>query len=104
MAHPHFAQGLNTAQALEQLDALYYQAVNALRDAIKAFVEEGKLPDPQARADGLFVYPELRISWDGASPQKSAAAPGGVSATRAVTRRPSPGRSCCATICASSSR
>lgn len=71
MANTHFANGLNTAQALEQLDALYYQAVSALRDAIKAFVEDGTLPDPQARASGLFVYPELRISWDGATPHKN---------------------------------
>ncbi|MDU5193338.1 MAG: AMP nucleosidase, partial [Mixta calida] len=54
MATAHSANGLTTAQALERLDALYYQAVNALRNAIKTFIEEGSLPDAQARADGLF--------------------------------------------------
>ncbi|QKJ87646.1 AMP nucleosidase [Paramixta manurensis] len=58
---------LTAAQALDKLDALYYQAVNALRDAIKRFVDDGTLPDPAEREAGLFVYPELRISWDGIS-------------------------------------
>ena len=82
MATAHSANGLTTAQALERLDALYYRAVNALRNAIKTFIEEGSLPDAQARADGLFVYPELRISWDGASPHKTAAAPGSIQPCR----------------------
>ncbi len=29
------------------------------------------LPDPAAREQGLFVYPELRITWQGDGPQQN---------------------------------
>lgn len=56
---------LTPEQALEKLDELYNSAVTALRDAIGVFIEKGTLPDESARAGGLFVYPELSVSWDG---------------------------------------
>ncbi|MFB8278968.1 AMP nucleosidase [Nocardia colli] len=64
------ANSLTSAEALDQLEKLYEQSVAALRDAIRAFVENGSVPDEATREAGLFVYPELRISWDGAAPSK----------------------------------
>lgn len=59
---------LTTSQALDRLEQLFDDAITALRAAIRAFVEQGTLPDAQARAAGLFVYPELRVTWDGVTP------------------------------------
>ena len=58
---------LTPAQALEKLDALYEQSVNALRGAISEYIETGKLPDQKARTEGLFVYPSLSVTWDGSA-------------------------------------
>lgn len=57
--------GLTPEQALEQLETLYNESVSALREAIGRYIEAGELPDAQARANGLFVYPALSVSWDG---------------------------------------
>ncbi|EOI3555687.1 AMP nucleosidase [Cronobacter dublinensis] len=59
------ATSLTPDEALDKLEALYDDAVNALRDAIKAFIENGTLPEDVRRAEGLFVYPQLRVCWDG---------------------------------------
>lgn len=59
---------LTPEQALERLEELYEQSVNALREAIADYVDNGTLPDPHARLNGLFVYPSLSVSWDGATP------------------------------------
>ncbi|EPE7489563.1 AMP nucleosidase [Cronobacter universalis] len=56
---------LTPDEALDTLEALYDDAVNALRDAIAAYINEGRLPDEAQRAQGLFVYPQLRVCWDG---------------------------------------
>lgn len=53
---------LTPAQALEKLNALYEQSVNALRCAISEYIETGKLPDDKARNRGLFVYPSLSVT------------------------------------------
>jgi len=58
---------LTPAQALETLDALYDQAVNALRSAISEYIKDGTLPDAEARMNGLFVYPSLSVTWDGSA-------------------------------------
>ena len=42
---------LTPAQALEKLDALYEQSVNALRSAISEYIDTGKLPDQKALCD-----------------------------------------------------
>lgn len=76
--------GLTPAQAIDQLEALYDASVTALRQAVGDFISHGSVPDIQARAAGLFVYPELRVSWDG---QKS-----GQSKTRAFGRFTHTGR------------
>ncbi|MEQ9891198.1 AMP nucleosidase [Pectobacterium aroidearum] len=58
---------LTVTQALDKLEALYDDAVSALRDAIGDFINDGTLPDANARAAGLFSYPALRVSWSGNS-------------------------------------
>ncbi|WP_380179073.1 AMP nucleosidase [Kalamiella sp. sgz302252] len=57
--------GLTVDEALDKLNSLYEAAVNALRQAITTYISEGTLPDAASRAAGLFVYPELRVSWQG---------------------------------------
>ncbi|MBJ3814720.1 AMP nucleosidase [Shimwellia pseudoproteus] len=56
---------LTPAQALDQLEVLYTASVAALREAISTFIHHGTLPDEQRCASGLFVYPRLKVSWDG---------------------------------------
>lgn len=56
---------LSTAEAINQLEALYETALAALRDAISAFIRDGSLPDADKREKGLFAYPQLSVSWDG---------------------------------------
>ena len=73
-----------TAQAaLDRLQTLYDQSVANLRDAVRAFLATGERPDPEARARGLFSYPELRVSWFGERPANLA--------TRAYARISRPG-------------
>lgn len=56
---------LTPEEALDKLQALYDQSVTALRDAISVYIDNHSLPDAKARADGLFVYPQLSVSWNG---------------------------------------
>ena len=53
---------LTPAQALEKLDALYEQSVNALRGAISEYIETGKLPDLPTPAATAPPSPALRCS------------------------------------------
>ena len=58
-----------TAQAaLDRLETLYNEAVTNLREAVRTFLATGERPDPEARAKGLFSYPQLRVSWFGERP------------------------------------
>ena len=50
--------------AVERLNQEYERAVDALRTALRAYLETGARPDPQARFDGTFAYPELRLVYD----------------------------------------
>ena len=59
---------LSGPAALDRLETLYNQAVANLRDAVRLFLATGERPDPEARARGLFSYPELRVSWFGDRP------------------------------------
>ena len=68
---PTQRNGLTRQQALDELERLYDDAVNALRAAIKTYTEQGTLPADEARRQGLFVYPELRITWRGEGPQQN---------------------------------
>jgi AMP nucleosidase len=49
---------------VDELCAIYDQSAGNLRAAIAAFVEDGRVPDPKARAEGCFAYPELRVEYD----------------------------------------
>ncbi|HEX4182716.1 MAG TPA: AMP nucleosidase [Caulobacteraceae bacterium] len=50
---------------IDQLEALYQDSVASLRAALKAFLDSGQRPDPQARVEGCFAYPELHLVHDG---------------------------------------
>jgi AMP nucleosidase len=54
--------------ALDRLETLYTQSVANLRQAVKTFIETGERVDPEARAKGIFAYPQLKISWFGDRP------------------------------------
>ena len=71
---------------LDELQARYDRSVRALRAAVRDFVDNGTVPAAQARQSGAFVYPELRLSWDGrAAPANRSRAWGRL--TRAGTYR-----------------
>ena len=56
---------------LDQLTAIYESSCSNLRRALAAYVERGERPDPDARSNGCFAYPELRISYDAGAPRPS---------------------------------
>jgi AMP nucleosidase len=60
---------LSADQALDQLEALYAASVSNLRDAVKRFLQTGETAEADARAQGLFAYPELRVRWWGERPR-----------------------------------
>ena len=51
------------AAVVDALQDLYDRSVSDLRDSLRAFLERGIRPDPEARAAGLFAYPQLRLQW-----------------------------------------
>ena len=51
-------------KVIEQLCDVYDESVANLRTALAAYLKSGCVPDSQARMDGLFAYPELRIDFD----------------------------------------
>ena len=59
---------MNPTAALDRLEELYNQSVSNLRTAVGTFLRTGERADPEARARGLFSYPELRVSWFGERP------------------------------------
>ncbi len=60
---------------IDELQALYSEAVEALCDALQDYLHDGKTPDADARAAGAFCYPELIIHYnpDGPPPPISRA-------------------------------
>ena len=56
------------ATILDTLESRYQASVDRLRDALTAFAEHGVRPDPKARDEGAFSYPELRIEYDPETP------------------------------------
>jgi len=54
---------LNAEGVVARLVADYETAVDALREAIDAFIRSGAPPDPELRAKGAFAYPELRFTY-----------------------------------------
>lgn len=57
---------LTPSNALEKLDALYEQSVNALRSAISEYIETGNFRR-KGQNPGPFVYPSLSVTWDGSA-------------------------------------
>jgi len=49
---------------VDELEAIYAAAVDALKSALQAYLKSGQTPDPAARAQGIFAYPELVIRYD----------------------------------------
>ena len=53
---------------LDELEAIYKTSVGNLREGLAAYAKDGTRPDEEARANGLFAYPELRIDYDPETP------------------------------------
>ena len=68
---------------LEALEQGYAASAARLRAALTAYATDGTRPDPKARDEGAFAYPELRIEYD---PETPAPAP-----ARAFARLNQPG-------------
>src|ERR1700685_2728390 len=51
------------AAIVAQLDAEYHRAAEALRSALKAYMQAGKLPSPTLHGERGFTYPELRLAY-----------------------------------------
>ncbi len=59
---------MNASAALDRLENLYAASVENLRAAVKTFLETGDRADAEARANGLFAYPRLKVTWFGERP------------------------------------
>ena len=55
-------------QVIDRLCEMYDKSVANLRTALARYLKTGERPDPRARAEGLFAYPELRIDYRCGSP------------------------------------
>src|ERR1700712_3376314 len=44
---------------------LYTSSVERLQQALTAYLSTGETPDPSARTDGSFAYPEIRLTYAG---------------------------------------
>ena len=53
------------AAIVAQLDAEYRRAAEALRSALKAYMQAGKLPSPTLHGERGVTYPELRLGSPG---------------------------------------
>jgi AMP nucleosidase len=73
----------NAGGIVDQLAAIYDESVANLRQALARYVRDRTRPDPKARMEGSFAYPELRIDYRG-EPLRSAPA-------RAFARLSQPG-------------
>ncbi|MFN3676443.1 MAG: AMP nucleosidase [Sphingomonas pseudosanguinis] len=52
-------------QIVEELDRLYTASVTRLKDALTAYLKDGTAPSLEARAQGCFAYPEIRLVYRG---------------------------------------
>src|SRR6185295_12423861 len=55
-------------QVIDRLCEMYDESVANLRTALARYLKSGERPDPKARAEGRFSYPELRIDYPYGSP------------------------------------
>src|SRR5690242_8030804 len=69
---------------VDQLEHEYRTSVEALRRALRSFLDGGPPPGPEVRRDGAFVYPELRLTWSPGQPLPRT--------SRAFARLSAPGR------------
>jgi len=53
----------DAAGIVDRLETEYRKSVEALRNALKTFLDGGPPPDPKLRQGGVFCYPELRLNW-----------------------------------------
>jgi AMP nucleosidase len=74
----------DAARIVDQLEHEYRASVEALRAALREFLDGGPPPNPDARKGGAFVYPELRLTW--------AAGQSAPRTSRAFARLAAPGR------------
>ncbi len=58
---------------LDRLSEIYDTSCGNLRRALTLYVERGERPDPDARSEGCFAYPELRIEYDASAPRATPA-------------------------------
>ncbi|STU91627.1 AMP nucleosidase [Klebsiella pneumoniae] len=93
------AASLTPEQALAELEARYEASVTALRKAIGDYIDHNTLPDTEARAEGLFVYPQLSVSWDGADHKALKTRAWGRFTMPVAIPPPLRIRNCSATIC-----
>jgi len=49
---------------VDALEALYAEAVSALSQALNRFLHDGTPPEVEARAGGVFCYPQIRLVYD----------------------------------------
>ena len=57
----------DAAGIVDRLEIEYDRTVDALRSALKTFLDGGPPPDPALREAGAFSYPELRLNWPAGS-------------------------------------
>ncbi|HKR87691.1 MAG TPA: AMP nucleosidase [Phenylobacterium sp.] len=58
----------DAARIVDQLEREYAASVEALRAALRTFLNGGAPPSAELRRDGAFAYPELRLTWPGGEP------------------------------------
>ena len=73
----------NAHAIIDQLAAIYDESVANLRQALASYVQDGTPPAADARRNGAFAYPELRIDYGGNMP--------GAAPARAFARLTQPG-------------
>ena len=55
----------DAARIVARLDDEYRASVEALRQDLKRFLNDGTPPDPERRRSHAYTYPELRLTWPG---------------------------------------
>ncbi len=63
MTEIHYEQ--NGRAIVAALDTLFTASVSRLQHAVEAYVTHGTIPSPEARHDGSFAYPEIRLHYAG---------------------------------------
>ncbi len=56
---------LTPADHVDQIAAIHAAATASLRDALRAYLDDGTVPDRQTRTNGDWAYPELRLHFAG---------------------------------------